>query len=321
MTKSTANYDEPWKAAISEYFQQFIEFFYPDIHGEIDWQKQPISLDKELAQITASAETEKRQADKLFKVWRLSDDKEIWILIHIEVQSQYETEFAKRMFTYNYRAFDLYNKPVIGLAILGDDRPSWKPNCYSYGLGDSELKYKFAVKKLLDYEWEELKANKNPFTMMVMAHLKTQSTTKNLSERAEWKLELIKTLYERGYTDLEVVNLFKFMDKMMTVTPELQEQIKTKIRQYEAEREMPFLSTFEEMAEKRGEERAEKSNSKKSIISLLKKRFGELPESLIESVNKIDEAAVLEQLLLETISVGSAEEFEELVKENLREES
>jgi hypothetical protein len=51
MTKETANYDEPWKAAIGEYFQQFIEFFYPDIHAEIDWQKQPISLDKELAQI------------------------------------------------------------------------------------------------------------------------------------------------------------------------------------------------------------------------------------------------------------------------------
>jgi len=99
----------------------------------------------------------------------------------------------------------------------------------------------------------------------------------------------------------------------MTVTPELQEQIKTKIRQYEAEREMPFLSTFEETAIK--------SNSKKSIISLLKKRFGELPETLIENLKKIDEAAVLEQLLLETISVGSAEEFEELAKENLKEES
>ena len=87
MTKETANYDEPWKAAISEYFQQFIEFFYADIHSLINWQKQPIFLDKELAQITASAETEKRQADKLFKVWRLSDDEEIWILIHIEVQN------------------------------------------------------------------------------------------------------------------------------------------------------------------------------------------------------------------------------------------
>jgi hypothetical protein len=229
------------------------------------------------------------------------------------------------MFVYNYRAFDLYNKPVIGLAILGDDRPSWKPNCYSYGLGDSELKYKFAVKKLLDYQWEELERSKNPFAIMVKAHLKTQSTTKNLSERAEWKWKLIKSLYERGYAKYEIANLFKFMDKMMTVPPELQEQIKTKIRQYEEEREMPFLSTMEEMAEKRGEERGReeeaKSTNKKSIINLLQARFGELPESLIESVNKIEEISVLEKLLLKTVSVSSVEEFEELIKENLKEEN
>ncbi|MDY6803091.1 MAG: hypothetical protein SXA11_04700 [Cyanobacteriota bacterium] len=321
MTKETANYDEPWKAAIGEYFPQFLEFFYPDIHAEIDWQKQPISLDKELEQITASSETEKRYADKLFKVWRLSNDEEIWILIHIEVQSQYETEFAQRMFVYNYRAFDLYRKPVIGLAILGDNRPSWKPNSYSYGLKKSQMKYEFAVQKLLDYQWEELERNPNPFAIVVMAHLKTQSTTKNLLERAEWKWELIKSLYERGYAKYEIANLFKFMDKMMTVTPELQEQIKIKIRQYEAERKVPFLSTMEEMAEKRGAEKTAKSTNKKSIINLLQKRFGELPETLKESVNKIEEISVLEKLLLETVSVSSAEEFEELIQENLSEEN
>ena len=161
--------------------------------------------------------------------------------------------------------------------------------------------------------------------MMVMAHLRTQSTTQNLEQREEWKWELIKSLYERGYAELEVVNLFRFLDKMMTLSKELQEQIKTKIRQYEAERKVPFLSTMEEMAIAEGiaigEERKAKSTNKKSIINLLQARFGELPETLIESVNKIDEVAVLEQLLLETISVSSAEEFEELIKENLREEN
>ncbi|NES69183.1 MAG: hypothetical protein F6K24_30125, partial [Okeania sp. SIO2D1] len=133
MTETTANYDEPWKAAISEYLPSFFSFFYPEIHNKINWKKPPISLDKELEQITASATTEKRYADKLFQVWLL-DDQEIWVLIHIEVQSQYDREFSQRMFIYNYRAFDLYNKPVISLAILGDENPSWRPSYYEYGL-------------------------------------------------------------------------------------------------------------------------------------------------------------------------------------------
>ena len=86
----------------------------------LDWNKTPVSLDKELEQITAAAETPKRRADKLFQVW-LKDEQILWILIHIEVQSQYDKEFNQRMFIYNYRAFDLYNQHVISLAILGDE--------------------------------------------------------------------------------------------------------------------------------------------------------------------------------------------------------
>lgn len=182
MTELTVNYDETWKEAIGEYFESFLAFFFSDIHEQVDWQKQPISLDKELEQITASAETEKRFADKLFRVWLL-DNQEIWILIHIEIQSQYDNKFAQRMFIYNYRAYDLYNNPVVSLAILGDERRSWRPNSFKYGLKGSQMRLHFSIIKLLDYKWEELEQNHNPFAIVVMAHLKTKSTTNNFEER------------------------------------------------------------------------------------------------------------------------------------------
>ncbi len=72
MTEITANYDEPWKAAISEYFESLLSFFYPEIHVSINWEKQPVSLDKELEKITASATTEKPYANKLFQVGKIS---------------------------------------------------------------------------------------------------------------------------------------------------------------------------------------------------------------------------------------------------------
>ncbi|GBF54509.1 hypothetical protein N0824_02377 [Microcystis sp. 0824] len=76
------------------------------------------------------------------KVWLL-DNQEIWLLIHIEVQSQYDLKFPQRMFIYNYRAFDLYHKPVISLAILGDESRSWRPDFYQYGLGGSQVRVDF----------------------------------------------------------------------------------------------------------------------------------------------------------------------------------
>jgi len=312
MSKTTANYDESWKAAIGEYFEDFLRFFYPNFHRHINWSKKPVSLDKELEQITASAKTPKRYADKLFKVWLLEGDREVWILIHIEVQSQKDPDFPQRMLIYNYRAYDLYRQPVIGLAILGDEDGSWRPNYYEYGLETSKLRLDFTIVKLLDYRWEELEPNNNPFAIMVMAHLRTKSTTSNLTEREQWKWLLVRSLYERGLTKLEIVNLFKFIDKMMTLPPELQRSFKGKINRYEEEQQMPFLSTLEEMAI----ETTAKSTTRKNLINLLQKRFGELPESLIESLNKIEDLSVLDRLHLETISVESVEEFEGLVGEN-----
>ena len=44
MNQTTANYDEPWKEALSEYFEAFLGFFFPEVHQLIDWTKIPESL-------------------------------------------------------------------------------------------------------------------------------------------------------------------------------------------------------------------------------------------------------------------------------------
>ncbi len=314
MSETTANYDETWKAAIGEYFDSFISFFFSNIYEQINWEKTPVSLDKELEQITAASETDKRYADKLYQVWLL-DDQEIWILIHIEVQSQYDSQFQERMFIYNYRAFDLYHKPVISLAILGDESKTWRPNSYQYGLEESQVIIKFASIKLLDYSWEELQTSKNPFYRVVMAHLKTKITTSNLTEREQWKWQLVRNLYEEGWRKFEIINLFKFIDKMMTLPPQLALKFTTKLNEYEEEKKMPFLSTLEEMALERGQQIGAKETRKKDIINLLKKRFGNLTDELIQSLNKIDDLSFLDTLILETISVNSVAEFQELINQ------
>ena len=64
------DFDSPWKDIVTEYFKQFIEFFFPDVTEEIDWGRGYTSLDKELHQITREAEVGLRLVDKLFKVWK-----------------------------------------------------------------------------------------------------------------------------------------------------------------------------------------------------------------------------------------------------------
>jgi len=60
--------DSVWKEAIETYFNHFLEFFFPQIADDIDFDKGYDFLDKELKRILREAKTGKRYADVLVKV-------------------------------------------------------------------------------------------------------------------------------------------------------------------------------------------------------------------------------------------------------------
>jgi len=282
----------------------------------IDWTKIPESLEKELKRITASAKTKKRFADKLYKVWLLRGE-EVWILIHIEIQSQYEENFPQRMYIYNYRAFDLYQKPVISLAILGDERVNWRPDSYNYTIAGCELTLKFPTVKLLDYgeRWSELEASSNPFAIIVMAHLKTKATTRKLPQREQWKWTLIRGLYERGLEREQIIKLFEILDRMMTLPNQLQSSLENKIKQFEEERTMPLLSNMELRGIERGKEIGKEigalENARDFVKTVLESRLGEVPLDVEQYLNKVSLLSTLQEIVKLAATDNSLAEFKQ----------
>ncbi len=169
------DYDSPWKEALALYFPAFIAFFFPTLGADIDWRRGFEMLDKELRQITPDAELGPRTVDVLVKVWLLSGE-EKWVLIHIEVQTSEEAAFARRMFVYYARLSDRYNRPVVSMAILADDRSTWRPQRFEAAYGGCSVSFIFPVVKLIDWaaDWEALEQNANPFAIIVLAYLKAR---------------------------------------------------------------------------------------------------------------------------------------------------
>lgn len=316
MIEPPADYDTSWKEALQQYFEPFLTFCFAEVHTLIDWSRQPQSLDKELEQIVREAESGKRIADKLFQVW-LRDGEEAWVLIHVEVQSQEESDFAKRMYQYNYRSFDLYEQPVISLAVLGDERVAWRPSSYGYALGGCEVSLKFPVVKLLDYEarWQDLEESTNPFAVMVMAHLKTKATRGKPQERQQWKWNLVRRLLERGYDQEDIRKLFRLVDWMMTLPDELQRSFEEQLTRYQEERKMPLLSRMELRAMQKGIEQGSLQNARESVLEVLDIRFEVVPPELIEAINEIEDTSFLKQLLRDAIAVDSLEAFQQLLSQ------
>ncbi len=135
---SVGDYDSPWKEALEQYFQALCEFYFPVVHAGVAWERGYEFLDKELQQVVRDAELGRRYADKLIKVSR-RDGEDAWVLVHVEVQGQYEADFAERIFQYYSRLYDRYRRPVVSLVVLTDPRRRWRPTRYRRALWGCEL--------------------------------------------------------------------------------------------------------------------------------------------------------------------------------------
>jgi len=230
------DYDSPWKEMFDGYFPAFMAFFFPEAHADIDWTRGYESLDTDLQQIVRDAALGTRLADKLMQVWRRDGVEQI-VLVHTEIQGTREADFAKRMYVYNYRFFDRYDRPVVSLAVLGDASPTWRPTRYEQRLWGCRVGIEFPVVKLRDYvaRWEALEASDNPFATVVMAHLQARATRRDPEGRLQWKLHLIRRLYERGYARQDVLELFRFIDWVLTLPDGLEARLQAELVQLERE--------------------------------------------------------------------------------------
>jgi Domain of unknown function (DUF4351) len=281
--------DSPWKDIIRQYFSEAITFFFPATAALIDWSRPIEFLDKEFQQIAPDAEIGKRYADYLVKVWRKQGNPVI-LLLHLEIQARPEAIFPERLFIYNFRIFDLYHHPAISLAILCDNNANWRPNTYEFNYPDTQLHFRFKAVKLLDYQaqWESLEQSCNPFATVVMAHLKAQETKRDAQSRKEWKLWLVRRLYEGGYSRQDVVNLFKFIDWIIILPAALKQSFWSELRTYEEERRMPYITSVEEIGferglkegEARGEARGQQEGKRSLVLRQLTRRIGTLPDDL-----------------------------------------
>ncbi len=324
-----ADADSPWKLVLRQYFREAIEFFFPTVADGIDWTKPIEFLDKEFQQLTPDAEIGKRFADQLVKLYQKGGDSVI-ILVHLEVQAEPEDAFPERIFTYLIRIFDSFHQAPISLAILCDSDPKWRPNQYKFITSGSSLQFNFTSVKLLDYaaQWDELEASQNVFATVVMTHLKGQETKRSVANRKEWKLILVKRLYERGYDRSAILNLFKFVDWVLILTREAKLSFWEELRIYEEERKMPYITSVEqigydrgfklgeEKGEKRGEERGEKRGEEKGayrqarslILKQLTRKVGAISE---QPLNQITNLSIV-QLELLSESIFDFESIEDL---------
>jgi hypothetical protein len=277
------DFDSPWKQALEVYFQAFLAFFFPAIHNDIDWSRGFETLDKELQQIAPRSAQSRLYVDKLVKVWR-KNGREVWVLLHVEVQTQRQHGFARRLYVYNGRIFARYNERVVSVALLADDNPKWRPNRYEDELWGWSQQMIFPTVKLLDYGNREaaLEMSTNPFAHVVLAHLKALETRRDPEGWRVWKFRLVRGLYERGFQAEDVRQLFLLVDWLMELPRAHENLFWEEVHRYEEEKKMPFVSTPERYGIRKGILLA--------IEDLLRAKFGAEGIQLLPEISALGDA-------------------------------
>ncbi|MGH9845553.1 MAG: DUF4351 domain-containing protein [Blastocatellia bacterium] len=293
-----SDYDSPWKDVLDLFFEDFMSFFFPQAHAQIHWARGFEFLDKELQKITADAAIGRRVVDKLVKVW-LRTGEELWVLIHIEIQGQREADFEMRLFVYNFRIFDRFNAPVATFVILTDEDESWRPHQYRTELMGTEMLFKFPAVKLEDFweKWGELEQSYSPFAVVAQAQLIARQTRGDAQGRFHRKLWITKRLYERGFSEKEIIGLFRFVDWVLTLPAELDEEYERKLSEYEEEKKMQYVTSIERIGIEKGIEKGILKGGASITLLQLQNLFGMLGQAtqshvLVLPLEQIQELSV-----------------------------
>jgi hypothetical protein len=120
------------------------------------------------------------------------------------------------------------------------------------------------------------------------------------------KKELVRLLYERGYKRSDIMQLFKFLDWLVRLPPELDEGW---ISDYERRKTVPYVTSIERIGRKRGLE----EGLMEAVEAVLEARFGKKGVQLLSSIDLPRDSRSLRRLRRDLLDANSLSEAAKLV--------
>jgi hypothetical protein len=130
------------------------------------------------------------------------------------------------------------------------------------------------------------------------------------AERKQWKLRLMRGLYERGCPRDEILTLFRFIDWLLVLPAALDQEFWHEFRQFEEEKRMPYVTSVERMGFERGQLQA----AREMLLEAVATHFEEVPEDVTAAVQRLEAVQPLRLLLRQALTCASLEAFRDALR-------
>ena len=321
-------YEAQWKQFITVFFPELLLLLHPELHAMIDWSRGYEFLEQELLSILPDSRTGVRVVDKLVRVY-LKNGAEQWILIHIEIQSTPQGEFAERVYIYNTLAWLNYRREVVSIALLTDKDPNWRPNRYERGLAGCRTQFEFVACKLIDFDEAQLRAAapSNPAALMLLAFRRAmESATPEVLFQA--RVELTRLALELGYTREQVREILRLLEWAMKLPKELEREYRRILARIKREERTPYLASFEreairqglregyEEGKQEGYEEGKQDGLRQGLLQILADRYGAVPVDLQAKIAQVRNPELILRLYTEAIRAADLQTFEQALDQH-----
>lgn len=242
-TMSPVNQDDLWKKVIADLFEEFLLFFLPELHSEVDFTKEVEFLQQELFKEIIDERKGRKMADQIAKVYLKNGDSEL-IFVHAEVQSKDGADFSRRMLQYYYRIFDRYNENIVSIALITDNRQGHSNQFESLNFGTT-LTYTYNKFNVFDFDEEELENSTKLFSRALLASIYMNKSKKNMSERSRYKRALLRDVIElENANRTEIRALLYFVDYLLKLPEEMSKSLTEEMR-VEIRKERSIMHQFQ----------------------------------------------------------------------------
>lgn len=150
-----------------------------------------------------------------------------------------------------------------------------------------------------------------------MAHLKAQETRSDAQGRFASKLALTRRLYERRFSREDVLNLFQFIDWVMSLPEELEQDFWQEVIHLEEERRMPYITSVERIGIQKGRVQGMREGLLAGIELGLNLKFGTEGLELLPEISYIEDVEQLRAILTGLKTVNTLSELRQIYQPTL----
>ena len=147
------------------------------------------------------------------------------------------------------------------------------------------------------------------FVQVARAQIAALRTSSDPDARFGAKTQLVRNLYTMGYSSDRIREIFRLIDWMMRLRPDLDRRFKSELVDFEEENRMPYVTSIERLAKEEGREEGREEGLEKGreqgsatlLLRILTRQCGHLPEDIQQQIRqlKLEQSQNLGEALLD----------------------